>query len=830
MRGFKTCILTSLLVAGSGVAQVHWQPIEPGAGSFLMSAAIRPDNPDIMYVGGDIEGLFKTVDGGRTWSNAGPGVSDSPAGAYAVQEIVIDPADFQRLYAATWSGLYRSEDGGGSWEYLFPQLDPEDDEIPPVSYVAVDPADPQIIYAGIGDSDRDDGGTGSLYRSEDGGQSWERLEVQMDEVATVHGLVVDPGSPSSARRLFTSTSDGLFRSEDGGANWERINSGLPHMGARRLEARNEDGILVLYLSMKTTAVAPDAFNGGVYKSVDGGDSWTSINGDLPNLPEFAEEDTPYYDYWKIALHPDDDQVVYAATNLGGWGPDWGVYRTVDGGDTWIKLDSEIEYGWLEPGWWNDFNITVLKIAPSDPDVLISGGDFLHRSNDGGQTWQQSYADPVGQGWKGNGLELMVAFDFGFDPDDANLWYLGYDDMGLWQSTDAGQSFAPLDPEQVGEYDDATSIVVNPADGTVFVGRNRGANDEEIAYTGGRVMRSSDRGATFTTLTGLPAGRPVLAIGPDEAIYCGIYGQGTFRSQDGGENWVNVSDGLGEGAAYVWALDISATGIIYLALNTLSGSGPGGIFKSANGGDEWMRMHEGDDVLSIAVDPLDDQIVYAGTTDDYSWSTTGGVLKSVDGGQSWTRVFFQPRGGIVLTHPSIPGLVMTASQPWWNYSPEELTAGLYLSDDAGNSWTDVSQGLGHRFALGARFNPHDPNQILVATHGGGVWLGRLDVDTPTNVAASTLPSGYTLMQNFPNPFNPATAISYELGEASHVALKIFDTAGQRVRVLIDGYQERGVHRTIWDGRTEEGMPVANGVYFYQLRAGAFSQMRKMVLTK
>jgi photosystem II stability/assembly factor-like uncharacterized protein len=160
-----------------------------------MSIAIQPDDADIVYVGGDIEGLFKSTDGGQNWINAGPGVANSPAGAYGVQEIVIDPHNSQRLYAATWAGLYRSEDGGTTWSYLFPELDPEDDEIPSVSYVAVDPSDPQILYASIGNSDTDEDGTGSLYRSEDTGASWDKLAVGMDESATVHGLIVDSGSP-----------------------------------------------------------------------------------------------------------------------------------------------------------------------------------------------------------------------------------------------------------------------------------------------------------------------------------------------------------------------------------------------------------------------------------------------------------------------------------------------------------------------------------------------------------------------------------------------------------------------------------------------------------
>ena len=170
------------------------------------------------------------------------------------------------------------------------------------------------------------------------------------------------------------------------------------------------------------------------------------------------------------------------------------------------------------------------------------------------------------------------------------------------------------------------------------------------------------------------------------------------------------------------MDLASDGALYLALNTLAGSG-GGIFKSEDGGTSWTQVYEGGDVLSIAVDPLDAQTVYAGTTDDYSWSTEGGALKSADGGQTWTVIFDQPRVGWVLPHPTESGLVLAALQPWWNYA-----RGVWLSRDGGLTWADASEGLGHRFTLAARFNPHNPTQVLVATHGGGVWLGEIELAT------------------------------------------------------------------------------------------------------
>ena len=95
---------------------------------------------------------------------------------------------------------------------------------------------------------------------------------------------------------------------------------------------------------------------------------------------------------------------------------------------------------------------------------------------------------------------------------------------------------------------------------------------------------------------------------------------------------------------------------------------------------------------------------------------------------------------------------------------------------------------------------------------------------------SLPQAYSLAQNFPNPFNPATTIRYELKEAGAVTLRIYDVMGQQVRELVNAPQSSGRHQVTWEGRDQTGAQVANGVYFYVLRAGEFRALRKMVLMK
>jgi hypothetical protein len=98
------------------------------------------------------------------------------------------------------------------------------------------------------------------------------------------------------------------------------------------------------------------------------------------------------------------------------------------------------------------------------------------------------------------------------------------------------------------------------------------------------------------------------------------------------------------------------------------------------------------------------------------------------------------------------------------------------------------------------------------------------------AEAGIPESYALLQNHPNPFNPETELDFQLPEANHVVVKIFNTLGEEIRTLVEAPYEAGYHRVRWDGKDKNGNPVASGIYLYQLQAGDFSQVRKMALLR
>lgn len=845
MHPRKSLLLIGILIRISvGLWGQAWTPVGPGAGSDLLTARFQPDNANIIYLAGDIEGIFKTTDGGQTWRmiNRGLGDGNNTGGNYGVQEIVIDPNNYQTLYACTWQGMFRSLDAGENWNFIFPDV--YDDDTPPISYMAVDPANSDILYAGIGDSDPNEAGAGEVYRSVNGGTDWVLLDTGMPDTAVVHGIKIDPASPVNSRHIIVSTDQGVFRSLDNGQSWNPANTGLPHTDARRLESSFDNGNFVLFLGLfpEGDPAVSGSYAGGIFKSTDFGATWTDISGDLPHQPyEDPNDPPPFYDYWKFTVSPTNSDLLYTATNFGNWGDGWGIYKTTDGGAHWAYVYNNVTHGWMDGTFWPDHNYTVLRMAPSDPNQLIAGSVRVMRSNDAGSSWHQACATPVGNGWQGNGIELMIAQDVAFDPTNADRLYVAYDDFGFWRSDDGGYSLIRLDPHQgpfgdVG-YEAALSIVIDPANGDVYLGRNNGDTVEwQEDYPNGKVWKSTDHGVNWTEITsGLPEGRPQLVMDPTSpesarVLYCAVYGNGVYKTTNSGTTWTAVNTGLGAATGLVFKLvmDPADPQILYAGMRTIWG-GVGGIYKTVNGGSSWSKLttFPEQDILCLLVDPNDSQTIYAGAVDAYGWSSSGGLYKSSNGGGSWAMILDQPRVNAVVPIPGESGVIYAAVSPWFQFFPDQVS-GFYYSADGGANWENIGDGLGHKHVVAAKVNPQDTNEILVCTLGGGVW--KLDRSAVSIASETNHPTDFTLYPAYPNPFNPSVQISFDLVNPEQVTLTIFNIRGEPVKQLIQGNFSAGHTSIQWNGQNDAGKSVAAGIYFARLTAGNQAKIQRMVLLK
>ncbi len=841
MKNKFTFTFIFFLITSISYSQHNWVPVGPGAGSDLEAMAVHPENPDVVYIGGDIEGIFKTTDGGASWKNINSNLaSEYTSDIYFIQEIIFDPFDnnYHRLYICTQVGLFVTTDGGGYWQRLYPAVINSEEDYIPVSYIAVDPSNENILWAGIGSAHTDENGIGTIIKSTDRGATWAAVQV-LGGSSVIHGIFIDPQSPVNNRIIYISTSDGIFKSTNNGTSWAEKNTGLPHVETRRLRGVYDNNSLVLFVSLNTQGnpSSPSSFRGGLYKSTDGGGSWYSING---NLPTFQTEEALFYYYWKFCIDPSNINIIYTATTRsmpeeghGAW-ENMGVYKTTNSGNSWSYISNNINFGWMNESFSNELHAFVLEVAPSKPDIVYWGLVWMKKSTDAGNTWHQIYTKQSGNTWQSTGLELMAVEDMTFDPAEADIVYISYDDFGPLKSTDGGLSFTPLDTQQdpYDGYDAAKELIVDEADNShIYLSRYEGLAGSFITdFQLGQMWFSSDGGLNWNKKSnGLPDGKPYLIMDDNSGspgsrtLYCTIFREGIFKTTNSGSSWAASNSGLGADKTKAWTVCISPvnSNLLYLGLNGF-GNG-GGMYKSTDAGANWSKLTNfpNMDVMTIEIDKAGN--VYAGANDNFDWQSQGGLYKSTDNGANWNQVLIYSRIFDIEIDPGDNNKIFAAQQSWYLFT--EFEPGVYYSTDGGLNWESISANLPHRFIKFLKINPHNSRQIFAGTDGGGVF--KLDLFT-TIENKENLPDNFFLHQNYPNPFNPSTIISYSLPAASNVTLKVFNTLGEVAATLIDNeWKEAGYHNYQF--------PIINyqlpsGVYFYQLQAGEFSQTRKFTFIK
>ncbi len=799
-----TAILLALILNFQSNAQT-WQNIGPGAGSDLHFLRVHPDSANVIYAGGDIEGIFKSSDNGASWKNINNNIAQMPYGGdmYWTNDIVIDPINHETVYYCSGVGLFKSTNGGNTWSLLYPTNINSSADLASVATIAVDSANTNRMFIGLGDGadgtfadflpfPQYDGKTG-IYRSLDGGASWSLLTTGIPDSTSIHSIVF---APTGSDTIVVSTTKGIYRSDDGGNTWISKNIGLPHANTHRLKALNAYGIFTLYLTVKTLGTPGDSntFAGGIYISEDQGDTWINITA---NLPKYDAADSLFYDYWKLDVNPLDPDIIFTATVRGSGFDAPGIYATFDGGLTWDYMYGCDYTGWMDAAtFFSDPYAFDIVIAPSDTAKIYICADQVTKSSDGGVSWQQAYTNQVGAAWQSRGLELMNTDNIAFDPLNPNRIYIGYDDFGLFRSDDNATTFLRMDSIQdpiigsLSETDGVKDIQIDPINGDLYVSRWQGSQGGlNAGFTAGGVVFSNDFGTTFSDINGtMPVGRHDLILDKttgtsgNRTLYSAVYHNGVYKTSNSGTTWTAINTGLGANAQYVWKIAINPNNSqeLYLGLNSM-GLGLNSLYKSTDGGTNWtvVSSFPTGDVLSIFVNNLGE--IYASVTDNFDWGTTGGLYKSTNGGSTWNLILNHPRIVDVEVHPNNNQAVVAVAQQW--YKMETNPQGIYLSTDAGASFNNISTNVNHTFFNFAKFNPNNFQELYVGTAGGGLWVSR-DLIIPMSLEDINNSIHHVV---YPNPFNEFTTILFDKSLNGEYDLLIYDVVGKEVRQInnIDG---------------------------------------------
>lgn len=489
-----------------------WAPASSPDG-YLFSVAIDPADPQRMYAGASSKGVYYTTNGGGIWTRS----EDPDIQTRTPVALMVDPADGQHVIAGAFGGVWVSTDGGVSWEAAASGLgsidvrdlaaSPADARIiyaataggiykttdfcaswtpassgltePSVNDVAIDPQQPDVAYAAT---------KAGVYRSLDAGANWQKWSAGMERQDHAQAVAVDP---SDSLNLLAGTGGSIFRSADGGANWTMSARGVVGMRSQALAAGfgSAGGVVV--------GCGTGIYGAGVYSSTDWGLSWGFIG--------IGNE----YVYSVAAV--DEAGAVIGCS-------DSGIFRTIDGGATWVKTGAAGRcYGLCADA----FDPLRLYAASSSSGVW--------RSTDAGANWVQC----------NNGLGYVFARSLAVDRTSGTL-YVGLDATGSWsgvyRSTDRGATWLAAESGVQGRRIWALAV---GADGAVYA----------AAYPSG-LYKSTDGGANFAAVgAGLASYALALAADPvNGRIYAGL-ADGVYVSDDQGAHFTKLSGFSG----YVLAL-------------------------------------------------------------------------------------------------------------------------------------------------------------------------------------------------------------------------------------------------------------------------------------
>ena len=658
-----------------------------GVGPALMSGriadvAIHPEDQSTWYAAVGSGNLWKTTNAGTTWK---PIFDDQ--GSYSIGCVALDPSSPETVWVGTGEnvggrhagygdGIYKSTDGGGSWKNVGLK------ESERIGSIAIDPRDSNVVYVAAQGPLWSAGGERGVYKTTDGGETWELILAGDNEYTGANEVVMDPENPdvlyAAMHQRFRNVAalinggpgSGIHKTADGGVTWTKLSRGLPKadMGKIGLAISPFDSDVVY----ATVELAHR--EGGFYRSADGGASWEKRN-------DYISGGTGPHYYQEIFASPHKFDRVY---QMDAW-----MRITEDGGKSFRRVGERFKH----------VDNHAMAFDPNDPDYLLVGSDGgLYETWDLGATWKYVANLPVTQFYK-----VAVDYDEPFynivgGTQDNNTQYgpsrtdnvhgIRNSDWSITLFGDGHQpAIDPTNPDIIySEWQQGNLVRFDRATGEMVYIQPQPAADEE-----------SDR---------FNWDSPILISSHDPArLY--FASQRVWRSDDRGDSWRPVSGDLSRGEdrltlpmmGRVWSFDAT-----------------------------WdvSAMSQFATVTSLAESPLNEDLIYAGTDD-------GLIQMSADGGESWTAI------------DSLPGVPdrffvndlkadlhdeNTVYAAVDNHKAGDFAPYLLKSTDRGATWTSIADDLPERHLVWRLVQDHErPNLLFAGTEfgvfytpdGGGRWI-------------------------------------------------------------------------------------------------------------
>lgn len=780
---------------------LEYRSVGPVRGGRVTAVAGTAVEPGTFYLGASGGGVWKSTDFGTSWSNVSDGFFATPS----IGDIAVSQSDANVLYVGTGSdglrsnvilgkGVYKSNDAGTTWTHLGL------DAVGQIGAVEIDPRNNNVAWvAAIGQPFRANDERG-VYKTEDGGQSWNRVFSISDQVGFAD-LELIPANPEvvlaaawrGERKPWTIISGGsqaeggVFKTDDGGDSWRRITSGLPTglIGKIDLAVSAADSRVVYAL------VEAPGDDGGLYRSDDQGESFVQVSS------KKGLRSRPFY-YTNVEADPSDPDTVYVMAT--------GYYRSKDGGVEWEKLTPP--HGDNHDMWIN----------PDNSDLFIQGNDGgANVTFNAGETWSSQFNQVTSElyqvevddqypywlyaGMQDNGSTISVPSRAPYRVQSRDAWFL---ETGGCETGPAVPK--PGDHNTVYANCKGRFGVFDKRTGTerrYYVGAANmyGQNPSELDYRFQRVSPIH-----------------VSPHNPD-VVYHGS--QSVHRTTNDGETWETISPDLTafEADKQVFSgspITRDITGEeFYSTLYSLrespveegviwTGANDGPVYVTRNGGESWEdvtpRMPKGGRVDSVEPSPHDAAVAYVSVLRYQLGDDAPYAYRTDNYGRSWTRIADGKNGipadfpvRVVREDPERSGLLFAGTE-----------YGLFVSLDAGKRWKLFQQNLPVTPITDLKIHRGD---LVVSTMGRGFWvLDKVaalraldaDVEATADIARASLLAPdttiryrQTFTQKAPDPRpaypQPAAMIDYLLpkGVSAPVKLEILNAKGELVNAFASG---------------------------------------------
>ncbi|MGY8799639.1 MAG: VPS10 domain-containing protein [Longimicrobiales bacterium] len=777
---------------------LEWRSIGPDRGGRSIAVAGHSDRPFEYYFGATGGGLFKTTDGGSSWSPVTDGqIGSGSVGAVTVAEsnpdvVYIGMGEVQlRANVLQGDGVYRSDDGGRNWRHVGLE------NTQAIGRIRVHPTDPERAFvAALGHPFGPSADRG-VFRTTDGGRTWDKVLFRNDRTGAVD-LVMDPHDPDVLYATLWEVhrkpwqlwsggeGSGIFKTTDGGDTWSELtdNPGFPARSAGSpAGVLGKIAITVSGADSQRIWANVEAEAGGLYMSDDGGSSWTLVN---------AHRDIwqrAFY-FQRIQADPVDRNTIYILN--------FRLMKSTDAGRT---LESVRETHADHHDIWID---------PGNPLRMINGNDGGGVvSVNGGRTWT-GMKYPTAQIYR-----LATTTDFPYHACGAQQ-----DNSTVCVSSEEGHLQNPRGVSTEWMYSvgggESGYVVPRPTDPSVFYAGATNALTRYDRNTGlVRDIQPHPRIVMGEPARDMPERwnwtYPIaVSLAEPAALYVGS--QHLWKSTDEGESWLRISPDLtraepetmgDSGGPVVKDQDGPE---IYATLYALApsphdqatiwtGSDDGLVHITRDSGESWSDVTPPDmpahtRVMSIDVSPHDGSTAYVagiryemGDRSPYAWRTN-------DYGASWTKIVDGIAPGdfvrVLREDPNRKGLLYAGTEH-----------GVYVSFDDGAYWADLSYDMPDTPITGLTVQQRD---LVISTHGRSFWVLD-DIETLRQIDTGLETADTHL-------FNPADAIRrsvpavidyYVTDSDQQVRLDVFDAEGELVRTLFEGRRGEGTHRETWDLR-------------------------------